>query len=110
MVTVDALHDSAIASRRRPPRWRLAKSHRWPAGSTPRSSTSACPTAAAMRWRASCARCFAQLPIVIATGYGDRCRDGLGDEALTRFLGKPYDSSELTTILRDLGVRLPERA
>ena len=51
---------------------------------------------------------FARLPIVIATGYGDRCRDGLGDEALTRFLGKPYDSAELTTILRDLGVRMPE--
>ena len=51
---------------------------------------------------------FARLPIVIATGYGERCRDGLGDEALTRFLGKPYDSAELTTILRDLGVRMPE--
>ena len=48
---------------------------------------------------------LARLPIVMATGYDDGFRDGLKDDPLVRFLGKPYDSSQLATILRQLGVR-----
>ena len=50
---------------------------------------------------------FAKLPIVIASGYSDSFRDGLADDPLVGFLGKPYDSEQLTTLLRQLGVRLP---
>ena len=49
---------------------------------------------------------FAQLPIVIASGYSDSFVAGLEGDALVGFLGKPYDSHQLTSVLDRLGVRL----
>jgi CheY-like chemotaxis protein len=48
---------------------------------------------------------FASLPIVIASGYRDGLRHGLGDDALVGFLDKPYDSAQLAALLSRLGVR-----
>ena len=49
---------------------------------------------------------FARLPIVIASGYSDSFRAGLDRDELVGFLGKPYDSEQLATLLRRLGVRM----
>jgi DNA-binding response OmpR family regulator len=48
---------------------------------------------------------LSRLPIVIASGYDDSCLTGLEDDALIKFLGKPYDSEQLNGILGRLGVR-----
>ena len=47
---------------------------------------------------------FARLPIVIASGYSESSIEGLGSDELVGFLGKPYDSKELTSVLDRLGV------
>jgi CheY-like chemotaxis protein len=49
---------------------------------------------------------FARLPIVIASGYSDSFLEGLDGDALVGFLGKPYDSQQLTSVLDRLGVRM----
>jgi len=49
---------------------------------------------------------FAQLPIVIASGYSDSFVAGLEGDALVGFLGKPYDNQQLTSVLDRLGVPL----
>ena len=71
----------------------------------PRSSTSACPTEAGDALAAELRARFASLPIVIASGYRDGFRHGLGDDALVGFLDKPYDSAQLAALLSRLGVR-----
>ena len=47
---------------------------------------------------------FARLPIVIASGYSESSLEGLGSDELVGFLGKPYDSEQLTSVLGRLGV------
>jgi len=47
---------------------------------------------------------FARLPIVIASGYSDSFLEGLAGDELVGFLGKPYDSQQLTSVLGRLGV------
>ena len=47
---------------------------------------------------------FARLPIVIASGYSESAIEGLDGDELVGFLGKPYDSKELTSVLDRLGV------
>lgn len=47
---------------------------------------------------------FARLPIVIASGYSESSIEGLDGDELVGFLGKPYDSKELTSVLDRLGV------
>lgn len=47
---------------------------------------------------------FARLPIVIASGYSESCLGGLDGDQLVGFLGKPYDTQELTSVLGRLGV------
>ena len=47
---------------------------------------------------------FARLPIVIASGYSESSLEGLGSDELVGFLGKPYDSEQLTSVLARLGV------
>ena len=47
---------------------------------------------------------FARLPIVIASGYSERALEGLGSDELVGFLGKSYDSEQLTSVLARLGV------
>jgi len=50
-------------------------------------------------------RC-AGLPIVIASGYSEGSLEGLAGDALVGFLGKPYDTEQLTSVLGRLGVAI----
>lgn len=47
---------------------------------------------------------LARLPIVIASGYSESALEGLDGDELVGFLGKPYDSAQLTSVLGRLGV------
>ena len=51
---------------------------------------------------------YADLPIVIATGYDDAAlRERFRDDRLIAFFAKPYNSADLAPVLKSLGVRDP---
>jgi len=51
---------------------------------------------------------YADLPIVIATGYEDgELRERFKDDRLITFFAKPYNSAEVVPVLKSLGVRDP---
>ncbi|TWT13801.1 response regulator [Reyranella sp. CPCC 100927] len=51
---------------------------------------------------------YADLPIVIATGYEDgELRERFKGDRLVTFFAKPYNSAEVVPVLRSLGVRDP---
>jgi CheY-like chemotaxis protein len=51
---------------------------------------------------------YADLPIVIATGYEDEAlRARFKDDRLIAFFAKPYNSADVVPVLKSLGVRDP---
>ena len=51
---------------------------------------------------------YADLPIVIATGYEDEAlRQRFKDDRLIAFFAKPYNSADVVPVLKSLGVRDP---
>lgn len=45
-----------------------------------------------------------ELPLVIASGYGQVALDGLAGDPHVHFLAKPYSSAQLEGLLRELGL------